>query len=61
PREDGRPEGATSGAPVPAAPDPGGEPAIPDAAGEPTAPDPPRLGWLASQSRHWNVDRPDPR
>ena len=18
-------------------------------------------GWLASQSRHWNVDRPDPR
>ena len=18
-------------------------------------------GWLASQSRHWNIDRPDPR
>lgn len=21
----------------------------------------PEDGWLASQSRHWNIDRPDPR
>jgi len=21
----------------------------------------PEGGWLASQSRHWNIDRPDPR
>ncbi len=21
----------------------------------------PELGWLATASRHWNIDRPDPR
>ena len=21
----------------------------------------PELGWMATASRHWNIDRPDPR
>jgi hypothetical protein len=50
-----------SGAPPSAAPDPADAPAAPDSAETQKAGDPAGLGWLASQSRHWNVDRPDPR
>ena len=32
---------------------------LPLTTGDPDAD--PEGGWLASQSRHWNVDRPDPR
>jgi hypothetical protein len=36
---------------------------IKDPAASPSAsPDrTPELGWLATASRHWNIDRPDPR
>ena len=37
----------------PDAPPPGGSPEGADAEAA--------TGWFASQSRHWNVDRPDPR
>jgi hypothetical protein len=52
PREGAHPEVVPSGAPVP-------EPAGERAAGERAAAV--GEGWLASQSRHWNIDRPDPR
>ena len=59
PRQDSHPEAVPAGAS--AGPDPAGASAGPDPAGTQAAPDPVRQGWLASQSRHWNVDRPDPR
>jgi len=34
---------------------------LPRAAKDPGADPAAELGWFASQSRHWNIDRPDPR
>ncbi len=61
PRAGTRTDADMSGAPPSVAPDPADAPAAPDSAGTPAAEDPARPGWLASQSRHWNIDRPDPR
>jgi hypothetical protein len=34
---------------------------LPRTSRDPDADPEAELGWVASQSRHWNIDRPDPR